>query len=638
VRLAWSGVVAPGAIGLLACAPAATESPAARQVTFNRDVAPILFEHCSPCHRPGESAPFSLLAYRDARSRARQIAEVTLRRYMPPWPPEPGYVSVGLLGERRLTDGQIDRIQAWVSDGAVEGDPADLPAAPRYTSGWALGPPDLVLEMGEEFVLPAEGSDVFRNFVIPSGVDEVRWVRAVDLRPGNKKIVHHANLLVDRTKASRRLDAAEPGPGFGGMELLIETDSFEPHSHFLFWKPGTPPLEGSERMAWRLDRNTDLVLNMHLQPSGKPEPLRAEVAIYFADGPPSVQPMLLQLEADSALDIPPHSHDFEVSDSFELPLEVAVLGVYPHAHYLGKRVHAWATLPDGTRKWLIRIDDWDFDWQAVYRYREPILLPKGTVLQMRFAYDNSADNPRNPAVPPRRVVAGNRSQDEMAHLWVQVLPTGTSETDPRLSLQGALMRRWLEKHPGDYVAHFNLGSVLAQSGSLTEAERHLREAIRARPGDATALTGLGAVLHEAGRAEEAVACYRDVLARRPDHAHARYNLGTGLMALGRNAEALSHFRRLLEQEPQDVDALNNVGYLLAESGDLPGAIAHYERSVRLAPADADAWSTLGYLLASRGQLDAAAARYRRALALDPAHEEARRGLEAVRLSLEGGGS
>ena len=197
---------------------------------------------------------------------------------------------------------------------------------------------------------------------------------------------------------------------------------------------------------------------MHLKPSGKSETLDAEVGLYFTKDPPVKQPMLLALERDDALDIPAGDSDFVVEDSLTLPIDVDVLGVYPHAHYLGHDMRGWAILPNGQKKWLVWIRDWDIDRQAVYRYKVPIMLPKGTVLHMRYSYDNSSTNVRNPHSPPVRVRAGNRSEDEMAHLWLQVLPLNVTPNgaDPRLLLEEAWMRNRLNKTPTDQLEPLQL--------------------------------------------------------------------------------------------------------------------------------------------------------------------------------------
>ena len=410
-------------------------------VTFSKHIAPILYARCATCHRPGEAAPFSLLSYADARKHGSQIADVTSKRFMPPWPPEEGYGD--FAGSPRLTNEQISLFARWVREGMQEGDPADLPAMPSFASAWSLGPPDLIVRMSKPYLLPAAGSDVFRNFVMPVDLKETKYIRAFELRPANKRVVHHANVILDHSRLLRRRDGQDGHPGFSGMDVETEvTGEFDPDSHFLFWKPGSPVQVEPPESPWKLDPGSDLIVNLHLQPSGKQETVDAQIGLYFASGPPTSRPMLLQLEHDGALDIPPQSTTFSVTDHLKLPIAVRVLAIYPHAHYLGKQVDAWADLPDGTRVPLIKIMRWDINWQASYTYREPISLPAGATVSMRIAYDNSSANPRNPNHPPKRVIAGNRSADEMGHVWLQVLPESSEgPDDPRLVLQQALMRR-----------------------------------------------------------------------------------------------------------------------------------------------------------------------------------------------------
>src|SRR5664279_1995924 len=415
-RIGWSGALAV----LVVPAFAQSQAPAAKP-TFNHDIAPIVFQYCANCHRPGEAGPFPLLNYRDVRLHASQIVAVTHSRFMPPWLPNPG--PYPLAEERRLSVEQIELIRRWVEGGAVEGDPAEAPVPPHFEPVWQLGKPDMVLTAQKPFQLPVTGTDVYWNFILPVPIDRTRWVRAVEIRPGDKRLVHHANMLVDRNQSARRMER-DPGSGFGGMEVRIESEIFDPDSHFLFWKPGTVASNEPDGMALRLDKGTDLVLNTHLQPSGKPEAIQPSVGLYFTDKPATLHPMLLEMQNDGALDIPAGAKDFVVTDEFKLPIDVDLIGIYPHAHYLGKDILATAELPDGTSKTLIHIKRWDLNWQAVYRYAEPVPLPRGTTITMRYSYDNSEDNAANPNHPPARVVGGNRSSDEMAHLWLQVLPKG----------------------------------------------------------------------------------------------------------------------------------------------------------------------------------------------------------------------
>jgi hypothetical protein len=517
-------------------------------VTYNRDIGPLLYRHCASCHRPGEAGPFPLLSYVDARKHALQIAAVTKSRYMPPWLPEHGYGD--FVDEQRLTDKEIALIVEWVKNGAPEGsEPA--PLQPRFTDGWQLGRPDLVVTAREPYRVPGDGKDVFWNFILTPQVTSTRWVKAVEIRPGNRRLIHHANLLVDRARSSR-VKEAHPGSGFPGMDLTIEADTFDPDSHFLFWKPGSAPQVEPAGMAWRLDPGNDLVLNVHVQPTGKPEELQPSVGLYFTDRPQTQFPMLIQLEHDGALKIPAGDSHFEIADDFTLPLDVHVLAVYPHAHYLGKVLEGYAILPSGQRKWLIRIPDWDLNWQAVYRYRDPVFLPKGTVISMRYQYDNSAGNPRNPFHPPRAVSGGNQSTDEMGHLWLQVLPTGAP--DQRMVLQEALMKHRLEKYPGDFAAYFNLGALKLGEHDPNGAVPLLEDALRAEPNQPVALNTLGAAFEMMDQNAEALVCFRKALGEQPGYLNARYNLGNTLADLGQLDEAIREFEAVVAADPSDAKA------------------------------------------------------------------------------------
>jgi hypothetical protein len=502
------------------------------KVTYTEHIAPILDRECAPCHRPGQSAPFPLLTYEDAQRRAAQIADVTRRRYMPPWLPQPGFGE--FQGEHRLTDAQIALIERWARSGAPPGDELRRPRPPAFSSDWALGPPDLVIEAAEALNVPSDGPDLFWNFILRQPVMQTRFVRAIEIRPGNPRLVHHANLMVDRARSSRARESS-PGKGFPGMDLTFESDAFEPDSHFLFWKPGASPSPEQDDMTWRLDPGNDLVLNAHVRPSGKPEALRPVVGLYFSDKPPSKTPILLKLDNDRSIDIPPGISDFVIAEDFRLPVDVDVLAVYPHAHYLGRLLDAFVTLPDGSRRPLIRIPEWDVSWQAVYRYRDSLFLPKGTVVSMRYHYDNSPANPRNPNHPPERVRSGNQATDEMGHLWLQVLPRDLA--DGRSVLHESLLRHRIEKYPDDGSVRLELGELLLSRKQSAQAADQLREAVRLLPGNPQALNNLGAALQLQDRRSEALDLFRRALQLRPDYSNARFNLAAALSAEGQNGEA-----------------------------------------------------------------------------------------------------
>ena len=402
---------------------AAAESgtpPAA--VTFNRDIAPIVFEHCASCHRPGESAPFPLLEYTQVRSRARQVAEVTGSGYMPPWLPEAGYAD--FRGERRLTEEQIALIQLWAVTGAAQGDPADLPPRPEWSTGWQLGEPDLVVQMTQPYTLPADAVDVFRNFVIPLTVDTPKWIKTVEVRPGNPRIVHHGVMRIDRTRSSQLLADREPEMGFGSMNM---GDAVVPDGHSIDWTPGMQPYPGTEGLAWKLGPGTDAVLQLHMLPTGRPETIQPILGLHYADAEPEKHLFGMMLRARD-IDIPAGEKNYVTTDSYVVPIDIEVLSVYPHAHYLGKRIEAYATLPDGEQVPLIHIPDWDFRWQDTYVFREPVRLPKGTLIEALFRFDNSATNPFNPSSPPQRVKEGWQTTDEMCLFYFSLVPDDPEQT------------------------------------------------------------------------------------------------------------------------------------------------------------------------------------------------------------------
>ncbi len=558
------------------------EAASHQQVTFNREIAPIIFRNCSQCHHPGESGPFPLLTYADVKSHARQIAYITSKRIMPPWLPDPG--GPKFADELRLTGEQIATIKKWVDQGEIEGNPADLPPQPKFAAGWELGKPDIIIRAEKPFHLPASGTDMYWNFIFRTPVHRTRWLKAIEIRPGDKRLVHHANVLVDRQQSGRRMEKV-PGAGFGGMELIIESEAFDPDSHFLFWKPGSPPYVEPDGMALRLDKTTDLILNTHLQPSGKPELIQPTLGLYFTDKPATKHPMLVQLENDRQLDIPPGAKNFLVSDDFVLPLDSTLLAIYPHAHYLGKDLLGFATLPDGTKKTLIHISNWDLNWQAVYHYAQPLELPAGTRISMRFTYDNSADNIRNPNNPPERVMAGNRAVDEMAHLWLQVLPreSPNATVDPHIAIQEALSRHHIQNDPGDFEAHYNLAAILQMKGDLSGAVTQFEQAVHLQPDDPTANNALGGMLLASGRVDEAIAHLNTALKGRPDYFDAHYNLGNALATKGDFAGALVHFRTAVRLNPEDAGAEANLGSALAETGNLKEARLHFERALQIDP-------------------------------------------------------
>jgi tetratricopeptide (TPR) repeat protein len=576
------------------------EAAAAARVTFAGDVAPILFDRCGTCHHPNGSAPFTLLTYPAARQRATQIAAVTKSRLMPPWKSEPGYGE--FIGHRPLSDAEIGILQQWVADGALEGDPRKLPSRPRWTDGWQLGKPDLIVTLPQPYVLRADGTDVSRVFVLPLPVTIMRYVRGLEFRPGNQQAVHHANIRIDRTPASRLLDDQDPAPGYEG---LLSYSAVYPDGHFLGWTPGQVAPLLPKGLAWRLAPGTDLVVEVHMKPTGKPEVVEPSIGLYFGDDPPERTPTMLRLGRQN-IDIAPGDKTYTIGDSFVLPVDVEVQAVQPHAHYRARQVAGVATLPDGTTKWLVYIKDWDVRWQHVYRYVAPFALPKGTTLSVRYTYDNSADNPRNPELPPARVFWGQWAKDEMGDLWVQVL---TRDDRDRQILEAAYRPKaiaedivgyesMIRRDPSRVQLHDDVALHYLDLGRAGEAAAHLETVVRLKPGSAVAHFNFGTALTIAGRLDEAIDQYRRALELAPGYAPAHNNLGNVLLGRGSSDEALQHFREALRLDSSNAEAHYNVGSVLRSRGALAEAADEFRRALQLKPDWIPAVASLAWLLAT----------------------------------------
>jgi len=587
--------------------------------TFAEHIAPILFDRCGRCHRPGGLAPFSLLTYSAARQRATEIAAVTKSRSMPPWQVEPGYGD--FVGFQPLTETEIDVIQRWVDEGGLEGDPQSVPPMPEWTEGWQLGEPDLVVSVPDAFTLRAEGPDVFRTFVLPLPIGTTRYVKGVEFRPGNRRVVHHANIFIDRTPRSRELDMQDPVPGYEG--LLPGSAGF-PAGHFLGWTPGQVNHFLPQDISWRLDPGTDLVLNLHLQTTGRKEPVQPSVGLFFSDAPPQRTPTLLRLGRQNH-DIAPGERNYTITDSYVLPVDIEVLMAKPHAHFLAREMRGFATLPDGTTQWLIYIKNWDFNWQHDFRYVAPVSLPRGTVLEMRYTYDNSADNPRNPVRPPVRVRWGPESTDEMGDLWIQVL---TRDEHDRVLLNREFRRKaaaeeavgyevLIERGPENAALSDDVAMLYLELGRPQEAVVHFEASARLKPESATSYFNLGTALMLAGSLEEAGSRYREALRINPDHVGAHNNLGNLLEAHSDLDAALEHYREALRVEPHYARAHNNVGSVLMSLGQLDEALTHLREALRLDPRLPEAHHNMGLALQSRGALSEAIRYYRETLNLKP---------------------
>jgi hypothetical protein len=398
--------------------------------TYHRDVAPILQKNCQECHRPGQVAPFSLLDYEQVRKRADDLANVTKERTMPPW--HASTTEGGpFRGARVLNDRERKTLAEWVEAGAPEGNPKDAPPPKVWTSDWALGPPDLVLKVSELFPLGASGPDEYRVFVLPSGLTEGRWIAAADFKPGNMKVVHHILAAYDMSGNARKLDATDKGAGYatsgGGYGRLPGGIPFMPTGQLWGWAPGRRPNLSPEGTARALPAGAAVLLQVHYHKSGKPETDATTIGLYFARGPVDKQihsavvlPPRSGLFRKPELRIPAGEAKHEVKGELTIRQDSHLLVVFPHMHLLGRDFLLTAVRPDGSRQTLIRIDDWDFNWQNPYEFLTPVALPKGTRVEMLAHFDNSAGNIRNPSKPPIEVQWGEETTDEMCIAFLQI--------------------------------------------------------------------------------------------------------------------------------------------------------------------------------------------------------------------------
>ncbi len=395
---------------------------AALKPTFSREVAPILQKNCQQCHRPGQVGPFSLVTYEQARKRADDISNVVVDRRMPPWKPDPK-VGPAFKHSKALSDEDIAVIAAWAEAGAPEGDKADLPSPPAYRDGWALGDPDLIVEAPEDFAIPAEGKDIYRCFVIPTNLPEDKYIAAIEYQPGNRKVVHHVLAYVDTTGQGRKRDEAEPGLGYE----CFSGPGIEIHGDLGGWAPGNEPAFLPDGVGRSLPSKADVVMQVHYHPSGKAETDRTRIGLYFAKKPVK-QILHWNLAGNFGLVIPPQSKNFEVDagwkyaeQGWKVPVDVTALAVTPHMHTYGRDMTMTVTYPDGRNEDLIRIGDWDFNWQNTYYFDKPVDLPKGTLVRVRAHYDNPTQ---------KAVKYGEATTDEMCIGFVAVVQKGQDLTRP----------------------------------------------------------------------------------------------------------------------------------------------------------------------------------------------------------------
>lgn len=413
----------------IGCAIDLEPAPVAKAdtVTYHKDVAAILQKHCQVCHRPGEIGPFALTNYRQAKRWAPDITAYTASRQMPPWMPGGG---LAMRGERKMTDAEIATLAKWEEAGCPEGDPKDAPAAVTYDDGWRLGKPDLVLTVPDDFHLAATGDDIFRCFVIPTGLIEDKWVIGYDVRPGNPRVVHHTLNFFDRTGQARALEERQqlrekenPGPDRGpgytvsmgvGFVAAPSDDGKPTFGGIGGWAPGSNPQFLPKGAGWLLPAGSDFIIQTHYHRDGKPNTDRTQVALYFAKEPVEKpwQTVIITGMKPTAK-IPAGKSDYVSKGKVYLHSDAVLHSVLPHMHLLGKSVKVTMTPPGGEPVMLVDVPHWDYRWQEAYWFEKPIHARAGTKLEIEAIYDNSTANPNNPHSPPKDVTYGEQTTDEM---------------------------------------------------------------------------------------------------------------------------------------------------------------------------------------------------------------------------------
>jgi peroxiredoxin/mono/diheme cytochrome c family protein len=409
-----------------------TDAVAKGSVTYHRDVLPILQANCQTCHRPGEVGPFSLMTYKQAVNWAGDIKEYTQAHKMPPWKPVEGAM---FHNERKLTEKEIATLAAWVDGGTPEGNPKDAPAPRQFTEGWQLGQPDLVLTVDDDFQLGASGPDAFRVFVLPANLTEDKYVTAVELRPGNPRIVHHSLLFLDTTGAGRKLlkneeerakdeNERDRGPGYS----VAMGVGFLPQGGLGGWAPGQQARRLPEGTGYFLPKGSDVIMQLHYHRDGRAEKDRTMLGLYFAKEPIKArfQGMVIAGQSDKGLallgpnffTIPAGDDNFRLHGAIKVQQDCLLHSVMPHMHMLGRKIKVTLTPPDSPAQTLVAVEDWDYNWQETYFLKEPITLKEGTVLEVEAFYDNSAKNPNNPHNPPKRVTFGEQTTNEMCFVFL----------------------------------------------------------------------------------------------------------------------------------------------------------------------------------------------------------------------------
>ena len=417
ILLLISSILIAASAGVPAGAQQSASAP-----TFTKDVAPILYKHCVSCHRAGEIAPMSLITYEQARPWAKAILKVMSNGTMPPWHAD---APAGTFhNERILTDAERQTLVAWAGEGAPKGDEKDLPPAPTFAEGWSLGTPDVVLEMQEDYPVPASGTVEYEYFYVPTNFTESKWVKSIEIRPGDRSLVHHVLVFYRAKPDAPRIPLARPNAknmqtprnNTRGQRPPRTDLKDMPQRLIATYAPGTNPQAAPEGTAFRLEAGGIIELQMHYTPNGKPATDRTKVGITFSKEP-SPQEVRAQHFFNGTFRLPAGAADVTVTTDLEFVQDATVWGIFPHTHLRGKKWAYSLVLPGGETRAILSVPRYDFNWQTYYMFKEPLKVPKGSKIVSTAWYDNSPANKSNPD-PTKDVFWGDQTWEEMQYSGV----------------------------------------------------------------------------------------------------------------------------------------------------------------------------------------------------------------------------
>jgi hypothetical protein len=390
-----------------AAASASDAKKTAKTATFNKDIAPIFFKSCVECHRAGEIAPMSLMSYKDARPWARSIKEKVASREMPPWHADPNHGEYS--NDRRLSQTDVDKIVSWVDGGAVEGEAKDLPPQPKFVDGWNIGKPDAIFKLPQEYAVPATGVVEYKYFSVPTNFKEDMWIQAAEIRPGNRAVVHHVIVFVQKGGEQQRL--------------------------LVGYAPGEQPAVMSKGLARRIPAGANLVFQVHYTPNGVAASDQSYVGLIFAKEPPQRE-LLTRPVMNARFVIPPGDGNYRVDSTYTFTEDAHIHSLMPHMHLRGKDFEYRLTYPDGSSKTLLSVPKYDFAWQSYYMLKEPAAAPKGARLDCVAHFDNSEKNKYNPD-PKKEVPWGDQTWEEMMIGWTSFTYDNQQPNPAPASAKGA---------------------------------------------------------------------------------------------------------------------------------------------------------------------------------------------------------